>query len=294
MSESYIDLLLVTPIVLFILVFAGLAAKALLDTDEKFLKTYQPTPEIADLAEQNTLTDKGKAILYRADPQLVDAQSFVKYCQVKKGGVEPLACVAPNPGRGIFAGRQMFLLDIDDAKFADHKYAASVHEMLHEAYKRIRSSSKDQLNALLDAELARHKDDPHLAAVIDILKQKTDKREDDVHSELHSKFGVEYSDLTPELEAHYGKYFANRPAVVSLYKSGGFNSRVRRIDALNAELTALNSTLTAYQNAGNIDGFNSLVGQFNAKAAESRTLYNEIQEFYTLFNPEYQPPQGVK
>ncbi|MBI1982414.1 MAG: hypothetical protein HYS68_02435, partial [Candidatus Levybacteria bacterium] len=86
-------IILATPILLFIVGFAFLAVKALLDSDEKFLRTYQPTAEIADLAEKNTLTDKGKAILYRADPQFVETQSFAKYCQVKKGGVEPLACI---------------------------------------------------------------------------------------------------------------------------------------------------------------------------------------------------------
>ncbi|MBI3103757.1 hypothetical protein HYZ05_02350 [Candidatus Daviesbacteria bacterium] len=298
-------IILAIPVVLFIVIFAFLAVKTLLDSDEKFLKTYQPTAEIADLAEKNTLTDKGKVILYRADPQPVDVQSFMKYCQVKKGGVEPLACIAPNPERGPFAGRQIFLLKIDDPKFADHKYAASVHEMLHEAYKRVRSSKKEQLNALLDQELSKHQDDPHLKAVIDILNKKANKREDDILSELHSKFGVEYTNLSPELEEHYKQYFVDRKKVVELYKNGGFNSRVRAIDALNIELATLNSQLnnlshqlTAYQNAGNIDGynglvpqFNNMVSQFNAKAAESRRIYREVEQFYQYFNPDYQPPE---
>ncbi|MBI4028888.1 MAG: hypothetical protein HY376_00805 [Candidatus Blackburnbacteria bacterium] len=297
-------IILATPVVLFIVIFAFLAVKTLLDSDEKFLKTYQPTAEIVDLAEKNALTDKGKAILYRADPLLVDAEKFVKYCRVK-GGAEPLACVAPSPDRGPFAGRQIFLLKIDDPKFADHKYAASVHEMLHEAYKRVRSSKKERLNALLDQELSKHQDDPHLKTVIDILNKKANKREDDIHSELHSKFGVEYADLSPELEEHYKQYFVDRQKVVGLYKNGGFNSRVRGIDALNVELTSLNNQLTtlkgqltAYQAAGNIDGynglvpqFNNMVSQFNAKAAESRRIYSEVEQFYQYFNPDYQPPE---
>ena len=300
-------IILATPILLFIVGFAFFAVKALLDSDEKVLRTYQATPEVADLAEKNTLTDKGKAILYRADPQLIDVRSFAKYCQVKEGGVEPLACIAPNPERGPFAGRQIFLLKIDDPEFSDHKYAASVHEMLHDAYKRVRSTKKEQLNALLDQELSKHQDDPHLTTIIDILKKKTDKRADDIQSELHSKFGVEYSDLSPELEAHYQQYFTDRQKVVQLYKDGGFNSRVRQIDALNTELTAFNNQLTglknqltAHQNSGDIASynnllpqFNNLVNQFNAKVARFNSIHSEIQKFYSLFKPGYQPPQKI-
>src|SRR3989344_678180 len=192
---------LATPILLFIVGFAFFAVKALLDSDEKVLRTYQARPEVADLAEKNTLTDKGKAILYRADPQFVDVRNFAKYCQVKEGGVEPLACIAPNPERGPFAGRQIFLLKIDDPEFADHKYAASIHELLHYAYDRLSSSKKEQLDVLLDQELSKHQNDLHLIAIIDILNQKTSKEKDDIHSELHSKFGVEYNDLSPELRS---------------------------------------------------------------------------------------------
>ncbi|MBI3069805.1 MAG: hypothetical protein HYY87_00680 [Candidatus Levybacteria bacterium] len=272
-------IILATPILLFIVGFAFLAVKALLDSDEKFLRTYQPTAEIADLAEKNTLTDKGKAILYRADPQFVETQSFAKYCQVKKGGVEPLACIAPNPERGPFAGRQIFLLKIDDPEFTDHKYAATAHEMLH---------------ALLDQELSKHQDDPHLAVVIDILNQKKDKRSDGVHDELHSKFGVEYSDLSPELEEYYKQYFADRSKVVELFKNGGFNSRVRRMDEISYQLKTLAPQITTYEQAGDVANYNRLVGQYNSLAAESQRIYSEINEFYQYFNPDYKSPEEKK
>lgn len=70
-------------------------------SNEDILKTYQAKPEIAEIAEKNTLTDKGKATLYRADPELVEAESFIKYCRTFARGVEALACNAPKPGGGI-------------------------------------------------------------------------------------------------------------------------------------------------------------------------------------------------
>lgn len=139
---------------------------------------------------------------------------------------------------------------------------------------------------------------------IDILKQRG-KKDKDIDGELHSKFGVEYSDLSSELEEYYKQYFVDRQRVVELYRNGGFNSRVRGIDEIRYEtnklapqLTSMEAQLTAYQNAGDEAGFNSLIGQYratiasyNAKVAESQRIYNEIQVFYKYFNPDYQPPE---
>lgn len=285
--------------------FIFFATAELRKSDEEVLKTYQPFPEIAEIAEKNTLTDKGKATLYRADPKLVDAQSFMKYCQAKARGIEPLGCIAPKPGGGPFGGRQIFLLQIDDPRFADHKYSAAVHEMLHSAYDRLGSDEKKRINALLDQELSKRQDDIHLAGPIETLKKRKGNTKKEIQSELHSKFGVEYSDLSPELEEYYKQYFIDRTQVVTLFQQGGFNSRVREIDEIRYELnnltpqlTSMQNQLTAYQNAGDAANFNnllpqynSLVAEYNAKAAQSQVIYNEIQEFYQYFNPDYQPPK---
>lgn len=272
-------------------------------SDEEVLKTYQPFPEIADLAEKNTLTDKGRATFYRSNPEFIDREVFKKYCIVN--GVEGLACVGPRRGGGPFGGRQIFLLKIDDPRFSDHKYAASIHEMLHVAHDRLSPSEKTRVNTLLAQELSKRGDDIHLTGPINILKEKG-KKDKDINSELHSKFGVEYSGLSSELEDYYKQYFTDRTKVVELFKKGGFNSRVRRIDEIRYEieklapqLTSIENKLTAYQNSGDAASFNSLLGQYNsmiaqynAKAAESQRIYNEIQEFYQYFNPSYKPPEN--
>lgn len=293
-------IILVIPIILI----GGLiffATEGLRRSDEDVLKIYQPTPEIAEIAEKNMLTDKGKAELYRANPKLVDAQSFMKSCQTKARGTEPLACIAPKPGGGPFGGRQIFMLQIDDPRFADHKYAAAVHEMLHSAYNRLGTDEKKRINALLDLEFSKHKDDLHLKYVIDGLK----KIKGDVHGELHSKFGVEYAELSPELEEYYKQYFVDRSKVVELFTNGGFSTRIRIMDEIRYELgklapqlTVMQNQLTAYQNAGDQAGFNNLIGQYNsmvnqynAKAAQSQKAYNEVKQFYQYFNPDYKAPE---
>lgn len=296
-------------ILTLILIFGGFlffATSELRRSDEEVLKTYKPTPEVAEIAEKNTLTDKGKALLYRADPKFIDSQTFIKYCQTISRGIEALACIAPKVGGGPFGGRQIYLLEIDDPKFADHKYSAAIHEMLHSAYQRLNSDEEKSVNALLDAEALKHQDDPHLSAVIEILKNK--KGDKGILEEMHSKFGVEYKNISPELEEYYKQYFTDRSKVVELFQKGGFNSRVRRLDQINSELSTLNTKLTemnsqlvALKNSGDIDKFNSLVGQYNslvgqynAEVTQSKRVYSEVEKFYQYFNPDYKPPEEKK
>lgn len=293
---------------IFIVAIGGViffATAQLRRSDEEVLKTYQPTAEIADIAEKNTLTDKGKATLYRADPKLVDAQSFMKSCQTKARGIEPLGCIAPKPGGGPFGGRQIFLLQIDDPQFADHKYSAAIHEMLHSAYDRLGSDEKKRIDVLLDREFLKHQEDSYLKYVADSLKARKGTGIEGVQSEMHSKFGVEYATLSPELEEYYKQYFTDRSKVVALFTNGGFATRIRIMDEVRYEteklapqLTALQNQLTAYQNAGDEAGFNSLIGQYNsmvyqynAKVAQSQKAYNEVKQFYQYFNPDYKPPE---
>lgn len=257
-------------------------------SDADILKNYKPTAEIADIAEKNTLTDKGKATLYRSEPEIVDGETFKKYCFAN--GVEALACNAPKPGGGPFGGRQIFLLKIDDPRFLDHKYAAAVHEMLHSAYNRLSTDEKKRLNTLLDQELAKRRDDSSLMGPIDtIKKRKSNNYLKDIQEELHSKFGVEYSDLSPELEDYYKQYFVDRRKVVELFKNGGFNSRVKKVEEISYETKMLASQLTAGRSKLTADQYNNLVYRYNAKAAESQRIYNEIKAFYQYFNPDYKP-----
>lgn len=278
-----------------ILLLAGViffSSSQLRHSDEEILKTYQPSPEIAEIVEKNALTEKGKVELYRTDPKLVDAQSFIKYCRIQARGVEPLACNASKPGGGPFGGRQIFLLQIDDQRFSDHKFSATVHEMLHSAYNRLGSEEKKSLSVLLDQELKNHQNDSHLIMVIDTMKKNNKNDEEDIQEELHSKFGVEYSDLSPGLEDYYKQYFADRAKVVELFKKGGFNSRVRRMDEISYQTKTLAPQITEYKQAGDVANFNRLVGQYNALAAESQRIYSEIQQFYQYFNPDYKAPEN--
>ncbi len=288
--------LVVVVLVVALIVFGAVRSGDFL-SDESIVKKFPPSAEIADIALQDTFTDKGKAMLYRTKPEFVNGETFRARCIAD--GVEGLACTDTQ---------QTTFLQIDDPKFIDHKYSAAAHEMLHVAYHKLKDSEKPPLNALLDQELAKHQDDYHLTGILDMLKEKKAGDTETLYSELHSKFGVEYAELIPELEEHYRLYFTDRAQVVRLYQNGGFNSRVRRIDQLNKEgkvletkINAIESTLRSLQADGvtDIDGYNAkvnqvnaLIRQYNAKAAESKKVFAEVETFYRYFNPNYKTPEA--
>ena len=234
--------------------------------DKDAFKKYELSRDFIDIAEKLTLTQTAKDRFYNLEPRFVDANDFVKFCKTVARGIEALACYAPKPYGGPFAGKTILLLQIDDPRFIDHKYAAAAHELLHSLYSQLSSSEKARVNTLLSQEFTKHQGDTHLQNVRNEL-QKVDKDEEEVLNEWHSKFGVEYSEISSELEAYYKQYFANR---------------VRRIDQLNSELTALDSQLTS----------ESQVVRYNAKVTEINNLVAEMKEFYALFNPDYKPPES--
>lgn len=248
--------------------------------DKDAFKKYELTQDFIDIAEKTTLTQTAKDHFYKLEPRFVKADDFVKFCKTVARGIEALACYPPKPYGGPFAGKTILLLQIDDPRFIDHKYSAAAHELLHALYDQLPSDEKARVNNLLNQELAKHQDDAHLQAALSEL-EKVGKDEEEIVNELHSKFGVEYPEIASELETYYEQYFQDRQQVVKLYRQGGFASRVRRIDQLNWELTALRDQLTS----------ESQVNKYNAKVSEINKLVAEMKEFYLLFKPEYQSPE---
>lgn len=276
-------------------------------SDEDILKNYQAPPEILDLAEKSGLNEKGKATLYRGTPEFIQGEIFKKKC-LANGFQGELAggCMISGPVKQGFlglpiAGTEIYLLKIEDPEFADHMYTTAAHEMLHIAYARLDSKDKKSLNELIDKELAKRVDDKYLTARVDAMKRLKKNYQDEVHSQL----GVAYKDLTPELEAHYKEYFADRQKILDISAREGLTKRMRRQDELtqelselNGELTTMQSQLNNYKSSGDEGSFNnlapqfnSMVAQYNAKAGEVRQINSEMISFYKYIDPDYQPPQ---
>jgi len=297
MFKKILLLLLITPVVLFLI-----ASKDRRASDEAVLKNANPSQEIANIAEKVSFNDTGKATFYRANPEFVTQDEFVKHCRKNKNIELSLGCIIGyTPGRSPFSPQKIFLLKIEDEEYQDHKYSASVHEAMHLAYWLLPSAEKETLNPILEKEFQARQDDVHLTSNMTMLKDAGGE----YLEELHSVFAVEYSDLSPELETYYSKYFVDRTIIVDLYQNGSLETKIRSFESLNAQAATLNSQLLnlqsqlqGHQNAGNITAYNNLLPQFNnqvnvynAKLAQSKSLFKDIEQFYLLFNPNYKTPQ---
>lgn len=291
--------------VLGIGIFFYSATSKIRQSDTDILKNYNPSAEIADIAEKTGLNEKGKSMLYRGDPTFVNVENFRTFCERDRNpGEMALACFrSARAGGGPFGGPGIYLLDLDDPKYEDHKYSAAVHEMLHLAYFKLSKEEKEELAPILKSELDKKiaSGDTHLANIADIMTQKGG---DEVYNEMHSKFGVEYNDLSPELTTYYQKYFSDKSKVVSLFQNSAHTKNVKRIEELKTEIDEMavkiestSNQLDTYKSSGQIDKYNalvpqanSMVKQYNAKVAEAKNLYSEVEKFYKFFDPNYVMP----
>jgi len=272
--------------------------------EKNFLTNYVPSPEIAEIVEKLGLTDVAKKIFYKSDPEFLDASNFARYCLGTKKGVElALACArSGTPDDESSSKPRIFLFKIDNPKFADSRFPSAAHEILHIAYRQLESVEKERIGLLIDAELAKRPKDAHLTGIVNIIKQSTPEGQEEIRSEMHSILGVEYLDLSPELDQYYAQYFSNRSQLVALYTSGGFEQRMKKLNQLDQQLASLNSELTsmksqqdAYLKSGELDkynagvaAFNAKVNEYNVKAKESRKLFSEVESLYKLINPNFQ------
>jgi len=270
-------------------IFRRNAVKNMNDT---FLQTYQPKPEVAEIAEKTTLTDKAKILFYRADPEFIESNTFAEYCITKDGIQLALACARSNtPGQPNSTPR-IFLLQMDNPKFADSRFPSAAHEMLHLVYQKLTNSEKQQLAPLIDTELTKHEDDAHLMNIVDIIKNSMgDKYLEEMRNELHSIFGIEFQDISPELEDYYSQYFSDRTQVVTLHQNGGLEQSIRKLDELTWERNQLNDKIQTLreQDPDNVTEYNNLVNQYNVITKQGQVADKEMQALYKLINPSYTP-----
>jgi hypothetical protein len=158
-----------------------------------FFLNYHPTPKTVQTATAAGLSEAGRTLLYRTNPQFANPATIISECDIER-----LGCLSP-------AG-QTFILD-DPAKPAQTIVTAA-HEMLHLAYRRLSASQKTALAPLLDQAITTH-----ALAINDELQSEISL--EDRRDEAHSLLGTEYKVLPAELETYYAKYFSHRSLVIA-------------------------------------------------------------------------------
>lgn len=261
------------------------------------LKSYQPPSEISLLADQISLNSKSRNIFYVNKPSLTNSNTFTAACS--NGSQEKTIVL------GCYHGNQkgIYILDVTDPRLNGVEEVTAGHEFLHAAYDRLNSNEKQRVNKLLTDYYATVTDQ----RIIDTIEAYKISEPNDVVNEMHSIFGTEIANLSPELEQYYKKYFTNRGLIIGFsdkYQSE-FTTRKNKIaaadrqlqvykqqiDSLEAQLKqqlasiqAQDSQMSAYRSSGNIAAYNSMVTPYNNLVYDYNSKINRVQSLIDSYN----------
>jgi hypothetical protein len=193
---------------------------------------YQPSPAVAAMATKTTMTDSARRLFYVNQPTIETRKSSLNLCKGSEHTIV-LGCYVTTKG--------IFLQAVTDPRLDGVMEVTAAHELLHAAYQRMSLLQQSQLNQKLRSVLTQLQN-PRILKLVDTYNAQDPNS---VDSELHSIFGTEVRDLSPELEAHYRQYFTDRSAIVALSEryEGVFTALRSRSKTLNQQLTSRQVTL---------------------------------------------------
>lgn len=223
---------------------------------------FQPTDEVAAMVGETGMSDTGKFYFYSSRPEVADSDVFNNSCERR-------AATSPVLGCYLAADSKIYVYDVTDANLQGIKGVTAAHEMLHAAYDRLSESKRAWLEPRLEAAYKRLQTDK--------LKTRMDYyAEADPSSrvnELHSILATEFSDLGPELEGYYERYFSNRKLVVELYEgySGQFFALEEESRTLSDQLKIdlVDVEMMSDQYEADVSKLNASIEDFNQKAKSS-------------------------
>jgi hypothetical protein len=258
------------------------------------LETYQPSSSIVALARETTMTNKARRLFYVAHADLEDSAEFNKHCTNDHEGTIVLGC---------YDGKHIYIYDVTDPQFNGVQQVTAAHEMLHAAYSRLSKSELAKVNNMIEAQLKSEKD-PYILGLA-ALYNRTEPGE--LLNEMHSVFGTQVADLSPQLNAYYAQYFTNRQVIVNYAKQyqAIFIANDTEMTSLSNQLTALNTTINAdnktlttensslqvqLQNlntlraSDNVSSYNALVDPYNQAVNTFNSLLTTTQKLVTQYN----------
>lgn len=264
------------------------------------LRNYEPSAQVVSISQRVGFSKEARRLFYLSDPQLNNKAEFNSNCPtVEHANV--LGCYVTS---GILNQGRIYMLAVDQAELDGVEEVTAAHELLHAAYQRLPVSERESLDGLLTADFARF-------ASAD-LKRKVGLYGADSAlrlNELHSFLGTETSQLSPQLEEYYSRYFEDRSRVVALYESyeetfRRIESRIARleaelsrlkgeiqtlrgqIDAKRAELDATRRQMDEHLASGNTAAYNALVPQHNRLLEQHNALVEQHNNKVALHNSQ--------
>lgn len=255
------------------------------------LRDYTPPTAIVGLADRTTMTNEGKKLFFVSRPNIYGKNEFNKYCNFNELSII-LGCYVSRSG--IYG--DIYLYNIKDKRLNGILEVTAAHEMLHAGYQRLKPSEKTRVDEMLSKQYRKNKD-KRLARTIEQYRKQDPGV---VPEELHSILGTESRDLSPDLEAYYGRYFTDRKKIVSFseqYESEFTNRRnaVEQYDLLLkalkeeidsneitisqklAKLRQEQAELEKLRSSTEAGEFNSRVAKFNQSVYDYNSLVRETR-----------------
>ncbi len=167
-------------------------------------QAFTPSNEIAAIHDQLNLTKQGSDILYASQPKLEDSKTFNESCQSSERTAAILGC---------YYMRRVYVFDVTNPELAGAKEVTTAHEMLHAAYERLNMFERSKIDKLLEDEYYTVQRDAKVQRLMEYYKKAEPAA---LTNELHSILGTVVSDLSPELEQYYARYFNDRQHIVQV------------------------------------------------------------------------------
>ncbi|HUP26570.1 MAG TPA: hypothetical protein VM124_02930 [Candidatus Limnocylindrales bacterium] len=188
------------------------------------LRGYQPSLQIVQLANDTSMSGRGRHLFYVYHPELNDKDSFNENCK-SRGNEQTIVLGCYVGGVGIY------VYNVTDPRLQGITQVTSAHEMLHAAYGRLQGKEKLRIDKLLN-QAYTGSDNTRLKETIEDYR----KSGADITNELHSILGTEIRNLPPELEQYYARYFDNRLTVVGFSEKYEQAFTLRKQQVLDADM----------------------------------------------------------
>jgi hypothetical protein len=224
-------------IVLALVGFIGLRHQAIIDW--WLLRGYTAPATVAEIGTQDTMTDKARHLFYVNHPVVAAGKSFTSHCPAGGEKTVVLGCYVGND-----AG--IYIYKVSDARLDGVEQVTAAHEMLHAAYRRLSTSERNKVDAMLTDYYEHDLTDQRIKDTIAAYKKS---EPNDVVNEMHSVFGTEVAQLPTPLETYYKQYFTNRATVTGYTASyqAEFTDRQNKVAHYDAQLKDLKQQIDTNQ-----------------------------------------------
>jgi len=224
-----------------------------------------PSVVAAKFTQQIELTNQAISTLFISNPQVLPKAQIKARCSDSADAqTSVLGCY----------DREIYVVNINVPEIDGEMDVIAAHELLHAEYDLLSTEDRKHVDQLVEAQ-AKQVDDPQLKEIL------THYSSPQHASELHSRFGTEFGNLSPELEQYYQRYFKNRAKLVSEHANyvAVLNGLSKQIDALKADLNSKKAASANLLARGRVAEYNAQVGAYNEQVSRVNQLvdhYNQL------------------